>query len=82
MKTEQLLLPLPDERPPIKEACSRFVKHLDYPRWLSSVGIRGDTFVVFLRTERHPPLPKEWEGYRIETQFFGEFAPMGGPVEP
>ena len=77
MKTEQQLLPLPDERPHLREACHRFCEHLGRPSWLTSVGIAGDTFVVYLRTHQHPPLPKEWEGYRIETKFFGEFAPLG-----
>lgn len=77
MKTEQLLLPLPDERPPIRDAYHRFCDHLGRPGWLSSVGIAGDRIVAYLRLNRHPELPREWEGYQVETKYFGEFAPIG-----
>jgi hypothetical protein len=63
--------------PTIREAYDDLCRHLGRPRWISSVGLKPDGIVIYLRTEQHPELPTSWWGFPVESKFFGEFAPLG-----
>jgi hypothetical protein len=63
-------------------AAHRLCLHLNYPSWLTSIGVGAGEIIIFTRipVERCPrdKVGDVWEGYPVAWRFLGEFAPLGG----